>query len=125
MHVRGNGEFRQTAWDSVYQSGTPSRANRDNNKDSERSESNKRVGQDEHKKSNFQAVEHHLSSTKPHHLFLTEIQLPEASDRSPFSVPSYFLYPHFRSKAVCCVYVRNDITCCRADDLESSKFSII
>ncbi|MPC53492.1 hypothetical protein E2C01_047386 [Portunus trituberculatus] len=34
-------------------------------------------------RSNFQSVEHHLSSTKPHLLFLTETQLSE--------VPFYFL----------------------------------
>ena len=37
---------------------------------------------------NFQSVEHHLSSTKPHVFFLTEIQLSMATDSSPFSVPS-------------------------------------
>ncbi|MPC25897.1 hypothetical protein E2C01_019021 [Portunus trituberculatus] len=50
-------------------------------------------------RSDFQSVEHHLSSTKLHLLFLNETQLSEATDSSPFSVPSYFLYPHFRSKA--------------------------
>ncbi|MPC37606.1 hypothetical protein E2C01_031093 [Portunus trituberculatus] len=55
-------------------------------------------------KSNFQSVEHHLSSTKSHLLFLTETQLSEATDSSPFSVPSYFLYSHLRSKAGYCVY---------------------
>ncbi|MPC54814.1 hypothetical protein E2C01_048740 [Portunus trituberculatus] len=40
-------------------------------------------------RSNFQSVENHLSSTKPH-LFLTDAQLSEATDSSPFSVPSYF-----------------------------------
>ncbi|MPC53890.1 hypothetical protein E2C01_047794 [Portunus trituberculatus] len=49
-------------------------------------------------RSNFQSVEHHLSSTKPH-LFLTETQLSEATDSSPFSVPSYFLYPQFSSQS--------------------------
>ncbi|MPC60738.1 hypothetical protein E2C01_054794 [Portunus trituberculatus] len=39
-------------------------------------------------RSNFQSVEHHLSSTKCHLLFLTETQLSEATDSSPFSVPS-------------------------------------
>ncbi|MPC13361.1 hypothetical protein E2C01_006093 [Portunus trituberculatus] len=76
-------------------------------------------------RSNFQSVEHHLSFTKPHFLFLTETQLSEATDSSPFSVPSYFLSPHFRSKAGCCVYVRNDLTCSRARALESSEFSTI
>ena len=76
-------------------------------------------------RSNFQSVEYHLSSTKPHLLFLTETQLSEATDCSPYSVPSYYLYPHFRSKSGCCVYVRNDISCSRAHDLESSEFSTI
>ncbi|MPC60987.1 hypothetical protein E2C01_055049 [Portunus trituberculatus] len=76
-------------------------------------------------KSNFQPVEHCLSSTKPHLLFLTETQLSEATDSSPFSVPTYFLYSHFLSKAGCCVYVRNDLTCSRAHALKSSEFSSI
>ncbi|MPC40599.1 hypothetical protein E2C01_034161 [Portunus trituberculatus] len=76
-------------------------------------------------RSNFQYMEHHLSSTKPHHLFLTETQLSGATDSSPFSVSSYFLYSHFYSKTGCCVYVRNDLTCSRAHGLESSEFSTI
>ncbi|MPC56761.1 hypothetical protein E2C01_050727 [Portunus trituberculatus] len=51
--------------------------------------------------SNFQSVEHHLSSPKPHLLFLTETQLSESTESRPFSVPSYFLYSHFCSKAGC------------------------
>ncbi|MPC70711.1 hypothetical protein E2C01_064965 [Portunus trituberculatus] len=54
-------------------------------------------------RSNFKFVEHHLSSTTPHLLFLTETQLSKATDSNPFSVPSYFLYHHFRSKAGCFV----------------------
>ena len=38
-------------------------------------------------RSNFPSVEHHLSSTKPHLRFLTETQVCEATDSSPFSVP--------------------------------------
>ncbi|MPC55014.1 hypothetical protein E2C01_048945 [Portunus trituberculatus] len=59
------------------------------------------------RRSNFQSVEYHLSSTKPYLLFLTKTQLSEAIDSSS-SVPFYFLYPHFRSKAGRCIYVRND-----------------
>ena len=70
-------------------------------------------------------MEHHLSSTKPHLLFLNETQLSVTTDSNPFSVPSYLLYPHFQSKADCCPYVRNDITCSRAHNLESSEFSTI
>ena len=75
--------------------------------------------------SNFPSVEHHLSSSKPHLLFLTETQLSVGTDSKPFSVPSYFLYPQFQFKAGCCVYVRNDITCSRAPGLESPEFSTI
>ena len=76
-------------------------------------------------RSNFQSVEHHLSSAKPHLLFLTETQVSVATDSTPFSVPSYFLYTHFQTKAGCCVYVRNDITCSRAPALETSEFSTV
>ncbi|MPC56681.1 hypothetical protein E2C01_050646 [Portunus trituberculatus] len=38
-------------------------------------------------RSNFQSVEHHLSSTKPHIIFLIETQLSEAPESSPFTVP--------------------------------------
>ena len=51
--------------------------------------------------------------------------MPVTADSSPFSVPSYFLYSHFQSKAGCCAYVRNNITCTRAHNLESSEFSTI
>ena len=76
-------------------------------------------------RSNFQSMEHHLSSTKSHIIFLTETQLSVITDSNAFSVPSYFLYPHFESKAGCCAYVRNNITCSRALNLESSEFSTI
>ncbi|MPC84017.1 hypothetical protein E2C01_078741 [Portunus trituberculatus] len=76
-------------------------------------------------RSNFQSVELYLSSAKPHLLFLTESQLCEATDSSPYSVPSYFLHPHFRSKAGCCFYVHNDLTCSLAHALESFEFSTI
>ena len=76
-------------------------------------------------RSNFQSVEQHLCSTKPHLLFLTETQLFVTTESSPYSVPSYFLYTHFQSKGDCCAYVRNDITCFRAHNFESKEFSTI
>ena len=45
------------------------------------------------------------------------------TDSSPFSVPSYFLYLHFQSKAGCWAYLHNNITCSRAHNLESSECS--
>ncbi|MPC87602.1 hypothetical protein E2C01_082468 [Portunus trituberculatus] len=41
-------------------------------------------------KSNFQSMEHHLFSTKPHLLFLTETQLSEATDSDPSLFPPTF-----------------------------------
>ena len=76
-------------------------------------------------RSNFESVEHHLSSSKPHLLFLTETQVSEATDSNLFSIPSYFLYHKFHSKAGCCVYVRNDIFCSRAHNFDSSEFSTL
>ena len=70
-------------------------------------------------------MEYYLSSTKPHLLFLTETHLSVTIDSSPFSVPSYFLYSHFQSKAGYCVYVHNDINYSRVHNLESSEFSTI
>ena len=76
-------------------------------------------------RSNFHSVEHHLSSSKPHLLFLTETQVSGATDSNLYSVPSYCLYPNFKTKAGCCVYVRNDILCSRAPNLDSTEFSTI
>ena len=74
-------------------------------------------------RSNFQSVEHHLSSSKPYLLFLTETKLSETTDSSLYPVPSYFLYSHFYLKlAIVSTY---DITCSRAHNLESSEFSTI
>ena len=75
--------------------------------------------------SNFASVEHHLSSAKPDLLFLTETQLGEATDSRPYSVPSYFLYTNFKAKGGCCVYVRNNISCSRVPDCDSSEFSTL
>ena len=71
-------------------------------------------------RSDFQSMEHHFSSTKPHLLFLAV-----TIDSGSSSVPSYFLYPHFQSKVGYCTYVHNDITCSRAHNLEPSEFSTI
>ncbi|MPC62823.1 hypothetical protein E2C01_056913 [Portunus trituberculatus] len=57
--------------------------------------------------------------------FSSSKQFSEANDSSPFSVLSYFLCSYFRSKAGCCVYVRNDLTCSRAHAHESSQISTI
>ena len=40
--------------------------------------------------SNFQSVEHHLLSAKPHLLFLTETQVSEHTDSIPYSVSLIF-----------------------------------
>src|SRR6201990_384254 len=58
--------------------------------------------------SNFHFVEHHLSSSRPHLLFLTETKMFERSDSKHHSVSSYCLYPKFSAKGGCCAYMRND-----------------
>ena len=75
--------------------------------------------------SNFPSVEHHLSSAKPDLLFLTETQVSETTSSNPFSVSSYYLYPNFKAKSGCCVYVHSNLTCSRVPDLDSSEFSTI
>src|ERR1700755_997064 len=74
---------------------------------------------------NFHFVEHHLSSSRPHPLFLTENEVSECSDNKPNSVSSYCLYPQFSAKGGCCAYVRNDVVCSRVSNLESSEFSTL
>src|ERR1044072_8788932 len=75
--------------------------------------------------SNFHFVEHHLSSSRPHLLFLTETQMFERSDSKPYFVSSYSLYPQFSAKGGCCAYVRNDVVCSRVSNLESSELSTL
>src|SRR6201990_748127 len=48
---------------------------------------------------NFHFVEHHIPSSRPPLLFLTETQVSECSDSKPYSVSSYCLYPQFSAKA--------------------------
>src|ERR1700755_888472 len=75
--------------------------------------------------SNLHFVKHHLSSSRPHLLFLAETQVSECSDSKPYSVSSYCLYPQFSAKGGCCAYVRNDVVCSRVSNLESSEFSTL
>ena len=75
--------------------------------------------------SNFPFVEHHLSSSKPHLLFLTETQVLECADSKSYSVTSYCLHPQFSVKEGCCAYVSNDIICSHVSNLESPEFSTL
>src|ERR1700755_3132328 len=75
--------------------------------------------------SNFHFVEHHLSSSRPHFLFLTEIQMFERSDSKPYSVSSYCFYSQFSAKGDSCAYVRNDVFFTRVSNLEFSEFSTL
>src|SRR6201990_994325 len=75
--------------------------------------------------SNFHFVEHHLSSSRPQLLFLTETQMFERSDSKPYFVSSYCLYPQFSAKSGCCAYVCNDVVCSCVSNLESLEFSTL
>src|ERR1700755_518715 len=74
---------------------------------------------------NFHFFEHNLSSSRPHHLFLTETQVFGCSDSKPYSVSSYCLYSQFSAKGGCCANVRNNVVCSRVSNLESSEFSTL
>src|ERR1700755_378802 len=66
--------------------------------------------------SNFHFVEHHLSSSRPHLLFLTETKMFESSNSKPCSVFSSCLYSQFSNKSGCCTYVCSDIVCSRVSN---------
>ncbi|MPC29408.1 hypothetical protein E2C01_022638 [Portunus trituberculatus] len=82
---------------------------------------------------NFQSVEHHLSSAKPHLLFLTETQLwnernnltcfcPHALESSEFSTIWLRLNSHSLTKLICAVYLsRNSSDYSKFFDYLTSK----
>ena len=74
---------------------------------------------------NFHFVEHHLSSSRPHLLFLTKTQVSECSDSKLYSVSSYCLFPQFSAKGGWCAYANSDSVCSRVSNLESSEFSTL
>lgn len=69
-------------------------------------------------------VEHYFSYPKPHLLFLAEKQTYESTVCNFYSVSSYYLHSNVQSKAECCFYEGNGITCWRAHDFDFSELSV-
>ena len=55
-------------------------------------------------RSNFSSVEHHLLSSSPDILFLSETQLSADVSSDLFKVINYSLFPRFRKKGGVCAY---------------------
>lgn len=75
--------------------------------------------------SNLDPVHHHLETTKPHLLFLTETQIQCPPDTAYLTYPGYALEHNFKPKAGICLYARDDICCLRLRDLEEPNFSVL
>lgn len=75
--------------------------------------------------SNRPAVHHHLETTQPHLLFLTETQIQSPLSAAYLDYPGYTLEHNFRPHAGVCVYARNDLCIQRLRQLEDPTFSVI
>ncbi|XP_063545771.1 uncharacterized protein LOC134753763 [Cydia strobilella] len=75
--------------------------------------------------SNLNAVHLHLETAKPALLFLTETQIASPADTSYLSYPGYGLEHSFSPRAGVCVYVRDDISFRRLNNLEGRDLSTL
>ena len=75
--------------------------------------------------SNFQSVEHHLISSAPNLLFLTETQVSRDISPDPFSVSGYNLIPLFRFKGGVCAYSHSSTPVTRLSHLESPNYDAL
>ena len=76
-------------------------------------------------RSNFSSVEHHLASTSPDLLFLSETQLSANVSSDLFKINNYTLFPRFKKKGGVCAYCASNIPVTRLLDLESPSFDTI
>ena len=76
-------------------------------------------------RSNFSSVEHHLASTSPDLLFLSETQLSANVSSDLFKINNYTLFPRFKKKGGVCAYCASNIPVTRLMDLESPSFDVI
>ena len=76
-------------------------------------------------RSNFSAVEHHLASSSPDLLFLSETQLSANVSSDLFKINNYNVYPRFKKKGGVCAYCASNIPVTRLLDLESPSFDVI
>ena len=76
-------------------------------------------------RSNFSSVEHHLLSSSPDILLLSETQLSANVSSDLFKINNYNLFPRFRRKGGVCAYCASNVPVTRLVDLESPSFDVI
>lgn len=74
---------------------------------------------------NLNSVHQHLQNQRPHLLVLTETQIKPSTATSHLLCPGYELHDGLRYKGGVCAYTRNDVSCRRERNLETSSFDII
>ena len=60
-------------------------------------------------RSNFSTVEHHLASSSPDLIFLSETQLSANVSSDLFKISNYNLFPRFKKKGGVCAYCASNI----------------
>ena len=60
-------------------------------------------------RSNFITVEHHLASSSPDLLFLSETQLSANVSSDPFKINNFNLFPRFKKKGGVCAYCASNM----------------
>ena len=76
-------------------------------------------------RSNLSSVEHHLLSSSPDLLLLSETQLSANVSSDLFKISNYNLFPRFRKKGGVCAYCASNVPVTRLVDLESPSFDVI
>ena len=76
-------------------------------------------------RSNFSSVEHHLLSSSPDILLLSETQLSANVSSDLFKISNYNFFPRFRKKGGVCAYCASNVPVTRLVDLESPSFDVI
>ena len=75
--------------------------------------------------SNFSSVEHHIATTLPNILLLSETQLSSTVSPDPYQISHYNLLPRFRFKRGVCAYYNITTPVARLIDLESPDFDVL
>ena len=75
--------------------------------------------------SNFTSVEHHIASSFPNILLLSETQVSSDASTDPFQISHYNLISRFRAKGGVCAYYNTNTPVARLMNLESPNFDAI
>src|ERR1044072_7190364 len=75
--------------------------------------------------SNLASVEHHLSSSRPSLLLLSETQLDRDSFSSNLNVSDYHFFHNFRLNGGVCAYININTPARRLENLESPNFDVL